>query len=193
MEQQVRECFEKLAQQDWIRQTERWWLKFAFHYTDIRNAAQILCDGCLYSREQAQNLRKIVVSSGSREVLSATDTSILDSVRLYFRPKTPTQFYAEGVHSLATLACSKFSDAHCPVPVFFLFDLAKVLTLPNSQFSDRGLGSHEYRLSNTMQELQALPWKQIYHNDRLNPEMAREIVARRNAEIVAMYLLPLKC
>jgi len=178
-----------LAQEPWVKRSEcRWWPQFAFHYTDIRNAVDILKDGRLLSRTQAEQQRKIRVSSGSAEVLAGTSLSVLDCVRLYFRPKTPTQYHAEGIHSRQTLEKSKFPDAHCPVPVFFLFDLPKVLALPESLFSDRTLAAHGgYQLFKSPQELQNLPWKEIYHNqwiDWSNPEAARDIVARRNAEII---------
>lgn len=179
---------QRLAGEEWLRGTERrWWPQFAFHYTDIRNAVSVLQDGRLYSRLQAAQQGKMAVSSGSREVLAGTNVDILDCVRLYFRPKTPTQYYAEGVHSQSSLSQSRFPDAHCPVPVFFLFDLAAILSLPDSVFSDRGLGARNYRLGATLAELQALPWQQIYHNtwiDWSDPDSAREIVACRNAEII---------
>ncbi|MFZ5808806.1 MAG: DarT ssDNA thymidine ADP-ribosyltransferase family protein [Chloroflexota bacterium] len=180
---------QRLAQEPWVRDSERrWWPRFAFHYTDIRNAISILKDGRLLSRCQAEKEGKIAVSSGSAEVLAGTDFNVQDSVRLYFRPKTPTQYYAEGVHSQQTLAQSKFPDAHCPVPVFFLFDLPEILALPNSCFSDRTLAAHGgYKLLKSPQELQNLPWAEIYHNqriDRSDSESAREIVAHRNAEII---------
>lgn len=187
-EQEARTFLQQLAKTAWVRDTEcRWWPQFAFHYTDIRNALSILKDGRLYSRLQAERQGKMAVSSGSLEVLAGTDVNILDCVRLYFRPKTPTQFWAEGVHSQSSLSQSRFPDAHCPVPVFLLFDLATVLSLPDSWFSDRGLGARNYRLGQTLADLQSLPWRQIYHNtwiDWSDPESAHEVIACRNAEIV---------
>ncbi|HHY57628.1 MAG TPA: DUF4433 domain-containing protein, partial [Chloroflexi bacterium] len=187
-EQEARAFLQRLARQTWVRDTEcHWWPQFAFHYTDIRNAVSILQDGQLYSRLQAEGQGKMAVSSGSHEVLAGTDVNILDCVRLYFRPKTPTQFWAEGVHSQSSLSQSKFPDAHCPVPVFLLFDLATVLGLPDSLFSDRGLGARNYRLGSTLADLQSLPWRQIYHNtwiDWSDPESAHQVIACRNAEIV---------
>lgn len=184
-----------LAEQNWLRGTERrWWPRFAFHYTDIRNAVSILQDGRLYSRIQAEQQGKMAVSSGSSEVLAGTDVNVLDCVRFYFRPKTPTQFWAEGVHSQSSLGQSRFPDAHCPVPVFFLFDLATVLGLSNSLFSDRGLAARNYRLGFTLADLKALPWQQIYHNswiDWSDPDSAHEVVACRNAEIIVPHQLDL--
>lgn len=183
-----RAVLQSLEAERWVRFTERrWWPQFAFHYTDIRNAVNILQEGKILSRLRAEQQGKIAVSSGSAEVLAGTDWNIKDCVRLYFRPKTPTQFNAEGVHSHQTLKESKFPDAHCPVPVFLLFDLPGILALPESRFSNQNLASRGYQLLKSPQELQNLPWQQIYHTERIdwnNPEIAREIVARRNAEII---------
>ncbi|HAJ36313.1 MAG TPA: hypothetical protein DCL15_11525 [Chloroflexi bacterium] len=194
-EHEARTFLQQLAKRDWLQGTEcRWWPQFAFHYTDIRNAVSVLQDGRLYSRLQAAQQGKMAVSSGSDEVLAGTDVNILDCVRLYFRPKTPTQFWAEGVHSRSSLSQSKFPDAHCPVPVFLLLDLAAVLGLPDSLFSDRGLGARNYRLGRTLAELKSLPWRQIYHNtwiDWSDPDSAHEVIACRNAEIVVPRQLDL--
>ena len=185
---QIRRFLQSLERQDWIRRSERrWWPKFLFHFTDIRNVAQILRDNILYSRAQVEKQRKLAVSSGSPKVLAGTDEKVKNLVRLYFRPKTPTQYHAEGVHSQQSLNKSDFPFAHCPVPVFLLFDAAAILSREDCLFSDRGLGGRGYHIGSTARELSELPWKQIYHNkslDRNNPGIARDIVSRRNAEVV---------
>ncbi|RMH12722.1 MAG: DUF4433 domain-containing protein [Gammaproteobacteria bacterium] len=188
----IRQFLQDLAKQDWIRRSERrWWPHFLFHYTDIRNAVRILQDGTLYSRLQAEQMGRMAISSGSPDVLAGTSLHIQDCVRLYFRPKTPTQYHAEGVHSAQSLARSRFPNAHCPVPVFFLFDAAAILSRPDTQFSDRGLGGADYRLGSTLDDLKALPWQQIYHQGRIDPEVSREIIARRNAEVIVPQQLDL--
>jgi len=193
--QALRAFLRGLAEQDWVRRTERrWWPHFVFHYTDIRNAVQILEDGVLFSRLQAERRRKLAVSSGSKVVLAGTSHDIKDYVRLYFRPKTPTQYHAEGIHSAQSLVNSRFPDAHCPVPVFFLFDAVAILSQPGCRFSDRGLAGHDYQLGSTLNDLRQLPWKKIYHNswiDRSDPDSAHEIVACRNAEVIVPQQLDL--
>ncbi len=86
---EIRDFLESLGRQDWVRRSvRRSWPRFLYHYTDILNAVSILRDGCLYSRELAEETRRLRVSSGSPKVLDETDPSIKDCVRLYFRPKT---------------------------------------------------------------------------------------------------------
>lgn len=164
-----------------------------FHYTDLRNAVAILRDGCLYCRGQAEQSGRLLVSSGSSTVLAGTADDIKACVRLYFRPQTPTQYHAEGIRSSSSLASSRYPDAHCPVPVFLLFDLAALLTRADCRFSDGGLNSAHARRMATSQELRDLPWKKIYHNGPFDPHSAEEsdIGFRRNAEVTVPGCLDL--
>lgn len=184
---QIRNVLNALTEDKWIKRTERrWWPRFVFHYTDIRNAVQILREGYLYSRKYLEDEGKLVVSSGSPSVLAGTSIAIKDCVRLYFRPKTPTQYYVEGICSQPTLSKSKFRDAHCPVPVFFLFDSTEILSRADCWFSDGGLNSPGACILSTAVDLEQLPWKKIYHTGRFNPYAAEQfdIAFRRNAEVI---------
>lgn len=193
--EKIRSFLAQLADQDWIKRTGRsWWPRFVFHYTDLSNAASILRDGYIYSRHHVEQKGKLTVSSGSSLILASTGSDVKDCVRFYFRPQTPTQYHAEGVKSQEFLSQSTYPDAHCPVPVFFLFDSADILTRDGSWFSDGGLGStrakkHLY----TAEELESLPWKKIYHIGAFNPSdpSQSDITSRRSAEIVVPKQLDL--
>jgi len=183
----IRQFLGDLAQQSWLQRTERTlWPRFVFHYTDLQNAVRILMDGYVYSRSEAESLRRLIVSSGSSQVLSGTSEFVKQSVRFYFRPKTPTQFWAEGIRSSSILGSSRFPDAHCPVPIFFLFDSAEILTRYDCRFSDGNLASPEHRIFSTADELAQLPWNKIYHNgwyDRTRQDET-DIAFRRCAEAI---------
>ena len=184
---QIRTVLDNLSRMDWIKRTERrWWPRFLFHYTDIQNAARILSLGHLHSRQYLVDEGLLAVISGSEEVLAGTHSDVKNSVRLYFRPKTPTQYYAEGVKSSHTLSNSRFPDAHCPVPVFFLFDAAEVLSREDSWFSDRGLASRNYQIMSTAQDLANLDWRKIYHTGSIDIRRPEEsdIISRRMAEVI---------
>lgn len=190
----IGQFLEKLVGEDWLRRTERrWWPRFVFHYTDIRNAVEVLREGCLYSRRYLEQAGKLLVSSGSTIVLSGTRTSVKDCVRLYFRPKTPTQYHAEGIYSKTELSKSKYPDAHCPVPVFFLFNAVEVLSRDDCWFSDGNLGSPASQVFSTAAELEQLPWTKIYHTGRYNRQSLEEsdIAFRRNAEVIVPRKLDL--
>ena len=183
-----------LAKQDWVKRTERrWWPQFVFHYTDIRNVVRVLREGYLYSRRYLEDAGKPIVSSGSPAVLSGTNIVIKNCVRLYFRPKTPTQYYAEGIYSQATLSKSKFPEAHCPVPVFFLFDSAAILARCDCWFSDGNLASSQAQILSTAKDLEQLPWDKIYHTGWIDYSQpgSSDIVFRRQAEVIVPRRLDL--
>lgn len=183
-EDSIRRFLNDLAQQSWLQRTERrLWPRFVFHYTDLQNAVRILTDGYIYSRSEAERLGKLIVSSGSSQVLSGTHEFVKQSVRFYFRPKTPTQYWAEGIRSSSVMGSSKFWDAHCPVPIFFLFDSADILTRADCRFSDGNLASSGYQIFSTADDLSRLPWRDIYHNTWIRPEESR-ISFHRCAEAI---------
>jgi hypothetical protein len=180
--------------EDWLKRSERRvWPQFVFHYTDITNTVEILREDCLYSRQYLEDRDRLPVSAGSPSVLAGTSAEYKDCVRLYFRPRTPTQFYAEGIHSRHSLARSNYPKAHCPVPVFFLFDAATVLARSDCQFSDGGLNNPRACVFSTATDLRNLPWKRIYHTGRYDPSQVEEsdIAFRRNAEVIVPRRLDL--
>jgi hypothetical protein len=180
---EIARFLKQLAEQDWVKRSERRpWPQFLFHYTHILNAVSILTEGQLLSRQGTEERQKLSVSSGSSAVLAATDSDVKSCVRLYFRPQTPTQFNVEGVKSTATLAQSRFPDAHCPVPVFILFDSAQLLSRSDCWFSDGNLGSSKAERLSTAADLAALPWDRIYHVGQFDPQK-EDITFRRSAEV----------
>lgn len=191
---QIGDFLKNLSSEDWIRRDERrLWPRFLFHYTDLRNAVSILNDGYLYSRKYVEENEKLRVSSGSWDVLDRTDPYFKTCARLYFRPKTPTQFHVEGIRSNKTLSGAKFKDAHCPVMVFFLFDAAEVLSRVDCEFSDGNLSSPIAKLFSNADDLRKLPWKIIYHQGSLDLTRSdrAEIIIRRNAEVIVKDKLSL--
>ena len=158
-----------------------WWPKFVFHYTALENAVSILKSGMLYSRREAERKGLLVTDVASASVLSNTSRDHRRHVRLYFRPKTPTQFSNEGIRPAQSIRYG----AHCPVPVFFLFDSGDLLTRKSTQFSDGSLaGYNPGRIGDTGKFFESLPFQQIYHNTWFKEEEKQEIVARRHAEVI---------
>lgn len=188
---EIRNFLASLERESWLRRTERrWWPRFVFHYTDLNNAAKILQDGYLYCRKHLEETNQLPMDSGSPIVLAGTADLIKEYVRLYFRPQTPTQYHVEGIRPGSALTELR---AHCPTPVFFLFDSAEILTRTDCRFSDGNLAkvSPRARLLSTAAELQSLPWRRIYHTGPFNPDRESDITFRRNAEIIVPYKLDL--
>jgi len=193
--EQIKQFLINLGKQNWVNRTERnWWPQFIFHYTDIQNAIKILQSACLYSREHLEKEGSAFVSNGSPTILAQTNIDIKNCVRLYFRPKTPTQYYAEGIHSQTSLSQSRFSNAHCPVPIFFLFKASKVLSDTPCRFSDGNLVSNRAHIFSTAVDLARLPWKQIYHNGWIDFSLSesRNIIFHRHAEVIVPQKLDLE-
>ncbi len=120
-----------------------WWPRLAYHYTDVKNAVSILKAGMLYSRAKAEHLGVMKNDNASRQVIDMTKTEAISSVRFYFRPLTPTQYYNEGFKH-PQLRYDKDNNANTPIPVFFTFDLEKLLSMPGVKFSEQkqaGYGS----------------------------------------------------
>ncbi len=168
----------------WISRDERhWWPQFCFHYSNLPNVVEILTGGYLCSRRLLETQHAEWFDAASQQVLEKTDEETQKSVRFYFRPKTPTQFHNEGIKSKTSKSLAKF-EAHCPMPVFLLFDIADTLSREGSQFSDGNLASSHKKLFCQPKNLWHLPWKEIYHNSSVNPITRRTIVHHRCAEII---------
>ncbi len=130
---EVKVFLKNLANENWVKKSARkWWPQFVFHFTDVNNIAKILdCDN-LYSRNRLKNTTQNFIDSASPDVIQNTPTSYQDFVRLYFRPRTPTQFRNEGIRPTKE---RELGGAHCAVPVFLLFDSYQILSRIDSCFS----------------------------------------------------------
>lgn len=157
-----------------------WWPKFAFHYTDITNAVSILSSGFLYSRADASHLRVMKNDNASRQVIDMTRSDVVSKVRFYFRPLTPTQYYNEGYKHPA-LRYDGDENANVPVPIFLLFDLEKLLSIPGVEFSETSQAGFGARAYNGVEAFSKLNFDYIYDNSYDNLEATKTY---RHAEIV---------
>lgn len=159
----------------------RWWPKFAYHFTDIRNAACILTSGRMYSRATAQGLNIMSNDNASQQVIDMTDSEVISHVRLYFRPQTPTQYYNEGYKHPALRFNSEKLSANVPLPVFLLFDLEKLLSLPNVSFSETTMAGRKTQIYSGIKSFSELNFDYIYDNSTTRWE---ETKSYRHAEIL---------
>ena len=140
-----------------------WWPRFAFHYTDVTNAVSILDSGYLYSRADASHLKVMRNDNASRQVIDMTNSGVVSKVRFYFRPLTPTQYYNEGYKHPA-LRYDRDENANVPVPIFLLFDLEKLLSLPGVQFSETSQAGHGSNVYSGVDAFSRLNFDYIYDN-----------------------------
>src|SRR3989339_1268283 len=171
----------KLPNQPYLKNTSRdWWPKFIYHYTNIKNTALILCDGKLISRAQLERDGVMCVDNASPTIIHNTRVEVKGCVRLYFRPRTPTQYNNEGVRPINRRSL----NAHCPVPVFFLFDSKDFFTNTDCYFSEGNMASPTCTAHNTARHFAQLPFEKIFHEGPVTELQKASITFHRNAEIL---------
>ena len=171
----------------WMDSGRSWWPDYLFHCTDILNVANILRSGELLSRTQARCSNNLLTDIAAPGVIDATSLSWQDYVRLYFRPKTPTQYRNEGFRPIEKIEMG----AHCPVPVYVLFDSMAVLSRRDSRFTDGNLAGGGTPKS-AIDDLCQMPFQFIYHNGSFMPDEKSSIVYHRNAEVLIPQRLDLQ-
>lgn len=156
-----------------------YWTKYAFHFTDVRNAARILTEGNIQSR--ANLVPGTFVDAACPRVIAQTAAPVKSYVRLYFRPRTPTQYRSEGIRPRDKY----WENSHCPVPVFFLFDLLHLLCRDDCYFSDSNLAKLNFAgFLSTAEELKEFDFSKIYYDTTVTRDRVRDVVAHQNAELV---------
>lgn len=157
-----------------------WWPQYVYFFTDLRNAVSILEKDCLLSRDQAESFRVIKVNGASQEIISQTIEERRKFVRLYYRPRTPTQYRCEGIRPRN----DRWQEAHCPVPVFFLFDAYEVMSQHNAQYSDGNMASPYARYGPKEKDFNRIQFKKVFHHGRYDPTVEGNIKFHRHAELL---------
>ena len=156
-----------------------WWPNFAFHSTDVSNAVNILKTGKLYSRIKAEENHLMVNENASRQVIDMTTQQAKSYVRFYFRPLTPTHYYNEG-YKHHQIRYDGAKTANMPVPIFFAFNLEKLMQTEKvyfSNFSQAGLGSVKYA---GIEKFRQLEFDKIYKSGPAEDELMKY----RHAELL---------
>ena len=172
---------------EWLGTARHWWPDYLFHFTDIQNAVSILKTGALLSRVEAQKLGLMGTDNASHEVIAQTNEHWLNYARLYFRPRTPTQYRNEGIRPSG----QQTLDAHCPVPVYLAFNSFAILSRSDSLFSDGNLARVRVRVFDKASDLEYIPFESVYHDGRFEPHERDSIVFHRNAEVIVPTRLDL--
>ncbi len=180
--------FDELRRRDWnTAPIETRWMGFLFHITNLDHAISILESGTLFSRSEAQRRQLFRHDSAAAEIISSTAPEVRNCARLYFRPRTPTFYHNEGFRTKLDLHRERY-DAHCPVPVAFVFDAATVLAMKGVRFSAVNLASHNARVLETPDEFRGLPFEKIFNEGSVND---RSIILHRQAEVIVPDALDL--
>lgn len=169
-----------LKKSDWLGTARRWWPDYLFHYTDIDNALSIIRQGALFSRNEAQRRGLMATDNASPDIIDNTNAEWKDYVRLYFRPKTPTQYRNEGFRPIE----NRYQNAHCPLPIYFIFDSKEILTLPDCRFSDGNLAAANPNVFSAAADLEKMPFEHIYHEGSIPNVTRSQITFHKNAEVI---------
>lgn len=166
----------------WMDNSRRWWPKFFFHFTNIDNAVNILKRDKLLSRNQLNKIGCPRTDIASDEIIDQTDSEWLDYVRLFFRPRTPTQYHNEGFRPRVCI----YQTAHCPFPVYFLFDSKLLLEREELFFSNGSLASPRGCVFSDINSFKNIPFRLVYHDGYFDPWSAegRDIIFHKQAEII---------
>jgi hypothetical protein len=164
--------------------------RHVYHFTHVSNAAEILTRGEILSR--AASVREGVQfhDSGSEAVMSKTPGAAKEFVRLYFRPRTPTQYHNEGIRP--GWAVHSQHRRQCPVPVFFAYDLVDLLSQEDASFSDGNMGAEGVRHGASIDLFESIPFENVYHvgGRSTAPDPAR-VIFHRCAEVLVPDRLPI--
>ena len=161
------------------------WARYAYHYTDVTNAVNIVRQGKIFSRNKVLENGLMFNENAGTQIVNLNDTAH-NYARLYFRPQTPTQFHNEG-YKHSSLRIGKDGGANIPIPIFFLFDLKKLMANPNVKFVATGLaGTNPAALEDGEKNFGKLPFHDIYDSGAIygDADNIRYIVSLRRAEIV---------
>ncbi len=159
------------------RPYRRRWPSRLFRHEPLENAVRILRAGVLLSRRDAAD--EIERDIAPAEIIARRGAAH-DAVRLYFRPRTPTQYHIEGIRKPPEY----FQGRHAPVLIIMVFRAEDILTQRGVTFSDGNMQSYGARTFRTDDEFQAMPFELIYHDGPFPREQGAEIVHSRCAEVL---------
>lgn len=167
--------------------TQNWWTKSLFHFTDAVNAISVLNLGKIYSREKAIANGLMQNDNANDGVIALTNDEHKRYARLYFGPSTPTQKTNEGIKPKELIS----NNAHCPIPMMFIFDFKKVFLLNGVKFTDGNLATNP-NVYDDIQDLNRLNFNLIYHRSWFNPEDRNTIINARHSEVLVKDELTLE-
>ena len=183
---------DQLASKVNLDESRSWWPKFVYRTDDVNNSAAILNRGKLLSRHKAESENVIKVDSADKYLIAGLANELTHYARLYFRPKTPTQYRNEGIRPDSKI----YNNAHMPVPVYLMFSYT-ILMLEGVSFTPNRL--HDPTLiGSSIAELKSIKFQNVYHNksvprmdDTENSVIRQEILSARHAEVLVKDELPL--
>lgn len=188
--EKIKDHIKALEKQNWLTPVQKKWPRYLFHFTELSNVISILSGGALLSRELLKKKEIPRIDIASPDIIEHTPQEWKNYVRLYFRPKTPTQYCNEGIRSKNEITWG----AHCPVPVMLVFNAFNLLALESTYISNGNLRVQGVEVDNSVGFYLKLPFEYIYHDQgfsRLNEAEQNKIKFHRHAEALIRDFLDL--
>jgi hypothetical protein len=154
------------------------WPSRLFHHTPIENAAELLKRGALLSRSESEGSRVLDIADAA---VIANRESAHNSARLYFRPRTPTQYSIEGVRKRSEYY--RGEDKHAPTLAMFIFDARKILTQPGVRFSDGNMQSYGTADGDSEEFFSQIDFQRVFHEGGVGYDPQTKVC--RCAEVLA--------
>lgn len=178
---EIRAFLDELRRAPWLGKRRSAWPNFIYRYSDVRDVAKILRSGRLLSRTKCAALGVVFQDAANPEIINQSPQAH-GYARLYFRPHTPTQYRMEGIRPLA----QRWRGAHCPVPVFLLFDSNDLLTRTGTVFTRGNFARYGCEYGSDAAFLRTLDFQDIYHDEALPSDLFRkdEIKNARHSEVL---------
>lgn len=159
------------------------WPSRLFHHAPLQNTVPILESGRLLSRIDSENHRGLDVAGPN--IISSRDIAH-KFVRLYFRPRTPTQYAIEGIQKPS----DDTHGAHAPILYMLVLDARKILLSQGVKFSDSNMQSGLAQYSDTEDFFSQIEFDKVFHEGGIGGD--RSILRCRCAEVLAPSPLALR-
>ena len=156
----------------------RRWPSRLFRHEALENAIRVLQSGQLLSRRDASSL--LVRDVAPDEIINSTDAAH-GYVRLYFRPRTPTQYRIEGIRREEEI----WNGKHAPVLYMFVFRSNAILTKSNVRLSSGNMQVPGTSVLDGDQDFACLNFDKIYHEGSYNTDTDADIKIWRCAEVLS--------
>jgi len=165
---------------DWclsnLKGYQQYWFNGLYRHEPIENVIEILKSRKLLSRSDALDQSAIKNDIAPERIISK-NLIAHPKVRLYFRPRNPTQYHVEGIRR----ANDYYYGKHAGLTILLVFDAEKILTSPDATFSGGNLQSLSYRELRGDKEFKQLDFRNIYHD---GPHYDHNITQQKCAEVL---------
>lgn len=127
---------------------------------------------------RAQSAGTAVIEAAALDIVNNSDRAH-EFVRMYFRPRTPTQYHIEGIRKQAEF----YHGAHAPTLGMLIFHAERILRAPGVQFSNCNMQRDEVEVGDSDQFFtEQIDFRRVYHHGSHGGDP--EITACRCAEVL---------